>query len=221
MKIHIVQHVPFEKPGLISKWIEKHDHSLEMIEVFNGDSFPKVEDVSFLIVLGGPMSANDSDNWLKEESELIKAVVDQNKAMLGICLGAQLLAKVYGSQIVATPKEVGWGNVTSLTQEFHSDQQSVVLHWHGEGFTLPHSSTLLYSTKNWTNQGFRIKNAVGLQFHFEATTETLNDIIEADSKFLEDSIFSVTSEDTKEFPVPLVNKAILFSILDRLENEIH
>lgn len=156
MLIHIIQHVPFEKPGLIIEWIKDNNHSAEIVEIFNGNTLPKAEDVSFLIVLGGPMSANYSEEWIKEGRLLIKEVVDNGKAMLGICLGAQQLAKAYGSEILVSPKEVGWSSVSSITQAFHPSGDYTVLHWHGEGYTLPEGATLLYSTKDWKNQGFRI-----------------------------------------------------------------
>jgi GMP synthase (glutamine-hydrolysing) len=72
MLIHIIQHVPFEKPGLIIEWIKDNNHSAEIVEIFNGNTLPKAEDVSFLIVLGGPMSANYSEEWIKEGRLLIK-----------------------------------------------------------------------------------------------------------------------------------------------------
>lgn len=76
-------------------------------------------------------------DWIQDERYLIKEVVDSGKAMLGICLGAQQLAKSYGNDIISTPKEVGWYSVTSLTQIFHPSKEYTVLHWHGEGFTKP------------------------------------------------------------------------------------
>ena len=149
MNIHIIQHVSFEKPGRIMDWIQENNHTVEMIKVFNGEPFPKEEEVSFLIVLGGPMSANDTEQWIQDERHLIKEVVDSGKPMLGICLGAQQLAKAYGSDIISTPKEVGWHSVTSLTQNFHPSKEYTVLHWHGEGFTKPCHATALYSTEKW------------------------------------------------------------------------
>ncbi|WP_034536149.1 type 1 glutamine amidotransferase [Carnobacterium inhibens] len=220
MNIHIIQHVSFEKPGRIMDWIQENNHTVEMIKVFNREPFPKAEEVSFLIVLGGPMSANDTEHWIQNERHLIKEVVDSGKPMIGICLGAQQLAKAYGSDIISTPKEVGWHSVTSLTQIFHPSKEYTVLHWHGEGFTKPCNATLLYSTEKWENQGFRLFNAIGLQFHFEATKETVKEIIEADSQFLSQSVFSVTKGETIDFPVPDENKDILFSILNTLEREV-
>ena len=75
MNIHIIQHVSFEKPGRIMDWIQENNHTVEMIKVFNGEPFPKEEEVSFLIVLGGPMSANDTEHWIQDERHLIKEVV--------------------------------------------------------------------------------------------------------------------------------------------------
>lgn len=166
------------------------------------------------------MSANDTEQWIQDERQLIKEVVVSGKPMLGICLGAQQLAKAYGSDIISTPKEVGWHSVTSLTQNFHPSKEYTVLHWHGEGFTKPCHAMPLYSTEKWENQGFRLFNAIGLQFHFEATKETVKEIVEADSQFLSQSVFSVTRGGTIYFPVPDENKDSLFSILNTLEREV-
>lgn len=166
------------------------------------------------------MSANDTEQWIQDERQLIKEVVVSGKPMLGICLGAQQLAKAYGSDIISTPKEVGWHSVTSLTQNFHPSKEYTVLHWHGEGFTKTCHAMPLYSTEKWENQGFRLFNAIGLQFHFEATKETVKEIVEADSQFLLQSVFSVTREGTIDFPVPDENKDSLFSILNTLEREV-
>ena len=88
-------------------------------------------------------------DWIQYERHWIKKVVDSGKAMLGICLGAQQLAKAYGSDLISTPKEVGWHLVTSLTQILHPSKEYTVLHWLGEGFTKSCHAKLLYSTEKY------------------------------------------------------------------------
>ncbi|RCW62747.1 type 1 glutamine amidotransferase [Saliterribacillus persicus] len=213
MKIHIIQHVPFEKPGLILEWINERRHTYEVVKIFDQESFPSSDEVEYLVVLGGPMSANDSDEWIATERQLIKEVVEQQKPMFGICLGAQQLAKVFGGSIVPAPQEVGWENVQSVS----TGKNMSVLHWHGEGFTLPEKSILLYSSSRWENQGFRIHNAIGLQFHFETTETTLSEIVGADAEFLGQSVFKTSVEETLDYSIPSENKEVLFSMLDTLE----
>jgi GMP synthase (glutamine-hydrolysing) len=216
MKIHIIQHVPFEKPGLILDWIEERGHSYEMIKMYTHDRIPSSEGIYFLVVLGGPMSANDSDEWIIQERELIKKVVEQGKPMFGICLGAQQLAKAFGGEVVPAPKEIGWGEIQArISGEFLT-----VLHWHGEGFTLPENTELIYSSELWTNQGFRLNNSIGLQFHFETTTKTVAEIVEADSAFLKQSVFETSEDETIKKQIPPKNKEILFGLLDELYQSI-
>ncbi|PKC51909.1 hypothetical protein RhiirA1_482692, partial [Rhizophagus irregularis] len=88
MKTYIIQHVPFETPGILENL-----SNYEIIKMFEKYTFPNVEEVDLLIVLGGPMGAYDPYNWLKEEKAFIKNVINQNKPVLGICLGAQLIAE--------------------------------------------------------------------------------------------------------------------------------
>lgn len=213
LNIHIIQHVPFENPGLILEWIEEKGHTYEIVRTYNQEPIPSSEEVDFLVVLGGPMSANDSDEWIAEERQLIKEVVEQGKAMFGICLGAQQLAKAFGNEVVSSPKEVGWGKVKNT----HTGADMTVLHWHGEGFTLPENAEKLFSTPLWENQGFRFENAIGLQFHFETTKETVAEIVEADNEFLKLSVFKTSPEETKSFDIPEENKEILFELLDELQ----
>lgn len=213
MHLHIIQHVPFENPGLILGWIEERGHTYKIVRTYNQEALPSKEEVQFLVVLGGPMSANDSEEWVVEERSLIKEVVVQGKPMFGICLGAQQLAKAFGGEIKPAPKEVGWGEI----KDIHTDEYLTVLHWHGEGFTLPKNAQLLYSSELWENQGFRMKNALGLQFHFETTEQTVAEIVAADQPFLEQSILKTSVDETINKPIPLKNKDVLFTLLDELE----
>lgn len=213
MNIHIIQHVPFENPGLVLKWIEKRGHTYKIVRMYNQESLPSNEEVNFLVVLGGPMSANDSEKWIVQERELIKEVVEQEKPMFGICLGAQQLAKAFGGEVIPAPKEVGWGEILNR----QTGEQLTVLHWHGEGFTFPKNAEMLYSSELWENQGFRLNNGIGLQFHFETTEQTVQEIVEADKEFLEQSIFKTSVAETKNKKIPKENKDVLFELLDKLE----
>ena len=86
MNIHIIQHVPFENPGLVLKWVEERGHTYKIVRMYNQERIPSSEEVDFLVVLGGPMSANDSDKWITQERRLIREIVTQGKPMFGICL---------------------------------------------------------------------------------------------------------------------------------------
>ncbi len=101
MNIHWLQHVPFEGLGFIRSWAEKNDHSLVATRLWAEDQLPKPDDVRMLIIMGGPMGVNDLNffPWLQEEKEFIARLVNRDRAILGICLGAQLLAEVLGADV--------------------------------------------------------------------------------------------------------------------------
>lgn len=224
MNITIIQHVPFEVPGLISDWARQHQHQLTIVKLFKKSThLPSADEIDFLVVLGGPMSANNNLPWLSAERRLIKAVVEANKPMLGICLGAQQLAKAYGEAIVATPKEVGFGPVTATPTAqslFGISDQLQVLHWHGEGFKLPKGATLLFSSRYWPFQGFKLKSAIGLQFHLESTPTTLAELAKTDAAFVPGSKYAQTAVQITSAPFQS-NQLLLNRLLDYLVTANH
>ncbi len=119
MRIHSLQHVPFEGLGSIEAWARDRGHSLTVTRFWAGDALPPPGALDWLIVMGGPMSVHDEAerSWLKAEKRFLRAALDAGKRVLGICLGAQLLAEAMGARIArARAKEIGWFPVT-LTPE--------------------------------------------------------------------------------------------------------
>src|SRR5438270_2826 len=112
MRIVVFQHVSFEGPANILEWAKAKKAQIQTIKVHQEDTiWPKMEDFDFLIVMGGPMSANDEAKfpWLIKEKKFIAEAIAQNKKLLGICLGAQLVANVLGAKVYKNPyREVGW-----------------------------------------------------------------------------------------------------------------
>jgi GMP synthase-like glutamine amidotransferase len=137
--------------------------------------------------MGGPMSVGDESEyaWLTAEKHFIKEAIAENKTVLGICLGSQLIANVLGAKVYPNKKkEIGWFPV-SLTEEGKSNRitkdlppEMIVLHWHGDTFELPEGAIHLIKTDVCSNQAFVYNNkVVGLQFHFEATPDSLQTMI--------------------------------------------
>lgn len=178
MKVHWFQHVPFEGLGSILPWLIAHGHSVHHHAVYNYTVLPDLPEVDALIVMGGPMSVNDTIAlpWLSSEKQFIRQMLAAGKPVLGICLGAQLIANALGAEIYANPeKEIGWWPLHKMTSTesaatFQFPVDFEAFHWHGETFDLPPAATLLASSEVCQNQAFQLgKNVIGLQFHLETT----------------------------------------------------
>lgn len=184
---HCIQHVPFETPGKLGSWITAHEHSISYSRLFDNDPFPATSSFDGLIILGGPMSVHDTDlfPWLATEKRFVNAAIQSGKKILGICLGAQLLAEGLGSNVYSNPeKEIGFMPV-SFTEAgkrcsiFNGLQEKpIVFHWHGETFDTPVGATNLAFSDHCTNQAFIFKEHVlALQFHPEITREIVKEML--------------------------------------------
>ena len=186
-KIHYFQHVPFEGLGLIEEWIAKKGLSLSATKFYENPILPNHEDYDGLIIMGGSMSIHDDSmyNWLAEEKQHIKKAIELNKPILGICLGAQLIASVLRAKIIkAEQKEIGWFPIawhdTAINNPiFYGLNPAMnVFHWHGEKFIIPEGAIHLASSQACENQAFLYnKNVLGLQFHLEMNEESIDKII--------------------------------------------
>ena len=184
MRIHYLQHVPFEGIASIETWAFYRGHALSSTRFFANESLPQMQDFDWLIVLGGPMNIYETEKyfWLTEEKRFIEQAIKNDKTVIGICLGAQLIADVLGAKVTQnTFKEIGWFPVELTTESpvFHTlPQRFKALHWHGDTFELPHGAVHLARSKACENQAFVYEEKVlSLQFHLEATTGSARQII--------------------------------------------
>ncbi|MXN90470.1 amidotransferase [Flavobacterium sp. Sd200] len=228
MKLHILQHVHFEGPGHILRWAENHDIEVSYTRLYEDNfSFPDLALFDILIIMGGPMSVNDKLllPWINDEMAFIKHCMDTNKPMLGICLGAQLIAAVLGADVVsAKNKEIGWYEVKNavLSEKWpwklFNDSQ-LVFHWHGEQFEIPENAYGTLASVANSNQGFIFRsNVIGLQFHLEATVDSIEHLLTYASEDLTDNTFVQTKEEIRSLTPDNVLRSniILEQILDRL-----
>ncbi len=184
MHIHVLQHVPFEGVGSIQAWAKTKKATLSTTHLFAAADLPSLADFDLLVVLGGPMSVNDEAElpWLIAEKQFVKAAVLAGKPVLGICLGAQLIANSLGARVYRNgQKEIGWFPVEACntnSNTFCFPAKTEVFHWHGETFDLPPGAIHLASSEACSHQAFQIgKRTIGLQFHLETTPESADAII--------------------------------------------
>ncbi|WP_417597702.1 type 1 glutamine amidotransferase [Oceanospirillum sp.] len=185
MRIHVFQHVPYEGPGNIARWAEKNGHTLTTTHLYKGEALPSHDDYDLLMILGGPMSANDDFNvsWMQAEKRFIREAMAQNKMLLGICLGSQLIARVLGATVSRNEdREIGWFPITATPNAMvlGLPQQFQAFHWHGDTFTLPEGAKSIGSSEGCAQQGFIYQDrVVALQFHLETTPEAARELVDA------------------------------------------
>jgi GMP synthase-like glutamine amidotransferase len=185
MRAHYLQHVPFEGLGSISRWLGQRVATVSGTKLFKGEALPPLDGIDLLIALGGPMSVNDEKNnlWLADEKAFIREAIEEGIAVVGICLGAQLIAAAMGARVYPNPeKEIGWFPLHSVRtvdrSVFRFPPSFTAFHWHGETFDLPDGATLLARSAGCENQAFQLGElTIGLQFHLETTPGAARDLI--------------------------------------------
>jgi len=212
----LLQHIHCETPGIILDCLESADIDIRWIKTFAGDKIPStMEAQAGLIVMGGPMSVYDHKQFpfLLEEQRLIEAALKEDKPVLGVCLGSQLLAATLGTEVKrGTQKEIGWHPV-ELFESAGSDRlwsglpsRFTAFHWHGDVFDLPKGSTPLAASDLTPCQGFRYgTKAYGFLFHMEVTENIIRNMVEEFSGELEEENITVRSivEKNRNFLPPL------------------
>src|SRR5262245_49413360 len=149
LRVHWLQHVPFEGLGSIEPWLLARDAKISSTRLYESPVFPSLEDFDLLVAMGGPMSVNDETTlaWLAPEKRFIGRAIDAGKRVLGICLGAQLIAASRGARVRANgEREIGWYAVEAQDRTELAElvaPADPVFHWHGETFDLPSKAVRL------------------------------------------------------------------------------
>lgn len=185
MRIHWFQHVSFEGLGAIEGWLLARGHTLTHTRFYAGEPAPAtVDGFDWLIVMGGPMNIYQYRDhpWLRAEKRVIRDAVVANKRVLGVCLGAQLIADALGGKVYQNgEKEIGWFPLTAVSEgdgsPFAFPEKAVVFHWHGDTFSLPPGGVWLARSAGCEHQAFAVgARVLGLQFHLEMTPDDVKRI---------------------------------------------
>lgn len=185
MRIHVIQHVDFEDEGAIAEWAAEKGHPVTRTLLFKGEALPAHDAYDLLVVMGGPMNIYEEKEYpfLAPEKRFLKEAA-AGKKILGICLGAQLLADVLGGRVYKGAKEIGFNPVQLAGGAYQSpafvDFPSVfdAYHWHGDTFHLPPDAIHVATSAACYAQAFSWKSRViGLQFHLETTAASMENLI--------------------------------------------
>ncbi len=229
MKIQCIQHVEFEGLGVIDQWITDKNYLLSKTLLYEPHKPVEIDEFNWLIVMGGPMGIYDDEDypWLIDEKKFVEKSIDAGKTVIGICLGAQIIADVLGARVYPNKhKEIGWFPL-QLSSEGKKlpllrgvPEEFDAFHWHGDTFSLPDGAVHLAKSSACENQAFLYeKNVLALQFHLEATPTSASTIIKNCADELVDRPYIQSKElmlaNTGKFDA--INK-IMFTILTNIEN---
>lgn len=186
MLINCLQHAALEGPGVISDWARERGYSLQVSRLDQGDTPPGAAESDWLLILGGPMGVRDEHlyPWLKTEKHLIRECLDRGTVVVGICLGAQLIADVLGASVSRNRHpELGWFPVATTPEargRFPLLPRSMqALCWHNDTFAIPSGATLIGGSEACAHQGFFVDDTVlGLQFHLEWPHQEIRKLVE-------------------------------------------
>ncbi len=185
MKVHVLQHVPFEGLGSMETWLSERGANVRYTRFYQSADLPDPRQVDLVIAMGGPMSVNDEREypWLRHEKAFLAEAIGFGTPVVGICLGAQLIASALGARVFANAhKEIGWFPIEGIgagADVFRFPPTASVFHWHGETFDLPSGAVHLARSEACENQAFQFgRNVVALQFHLETTPATADLLIE-------------------------------------------
>ena len=237
-RLLVLQHLEIEGPGLFYQIAKEREMNIEIIRLDLGATPPKTNKDDLLLIMGGPMGVKDIGNtkypWLKTERDFITSELKKKTRIIGVCLGAQLLANAAGGDVEilkygSPPKplpEIGWSQVffNQSNNDFYKfcDDPFHVLHWHGDRILLPKNAELIASSKRCKEQFFKIGDlAYGLQFHIESNMKMTEKWIKEDKSFINKGLGpkgqSILKKEDKEFGEnTILKRKLLINVLFNL-----
>ena len=214
-EVLFIQHQAAEGPGTIFEEVKKSGHGVHLLRIDRGESVPRsAEAWGGIVVMGGSMGVYDQGKvpHLKEEISLLKMFLKEEKPILGICLGAQLLASAVGVEVRPGTKEIGWVGVRKMPEAFKDPvlrrlpENFFALMWHGDYFELPAGTAHLLGTDKCACAGFRVgKKAYGLVPHLEMNAAMVDEMVAGSRKELAATGVEPAQilEDTSEYADPV------------------
>lgn len=228
MKIHCLQHVAFEHPGIIADWAAAHHHPLSYTYFFNHQYvLPSIDSFDALLIMGGYMNVYEEEkyHWLAEEKAFIKNAVDAGKKVMGICLGAQLLAAALGAKVYAAKEiEIGFWPIHFTAAALNhplfchfKNPPYMAFHWHGDAFDLPPHAVLIASSDSCKNQAFAIgNNVIAVQFHIEMNEMLASDMLHYYTHTKGQGKYNQPAEDIKKnFPYLQRDRKASYRLLEK------
>src|SRR5664280_716271 len=204
MKIHVLQHSSIKTLGAIEEYARNKNHPLESTRFYETKNSPSIDSFDLLIIMGGPIGVYEYKEkpWLRDEKKFIKKAVEAGKHVLGICLGAQLLADILGARVYENKyMEMGWFPVRAAKRDRETDflkglqNEISVFHWHSRTFDLPADSAHLFESVGCKNQRFIYDKVVALQFHPEVDEERIESLIKLFGDLMADGPFIKKKEE--------------------------
>jgi GMP synthase-like glutamine amidotransferase len=188
MRIHAIKNAPHEGPGRIAAWAHARSHEVAVTRAYECGDMPHLDSFDWLVVMGGPMSVHETDAypWLRQEVTLIEGALAHRKIILGICLGAQLIARILGARVHReNPTERGWHRIKKTEEARRSfsfrkmPREFTAFAWHTDAFDLPAGARPLAMSDACDHHAFEYDGrVVGLQFHLEVDPESIADVID-------------------------------------------
>ena len=229
MNIHYFQHVPHEGLGIIGNWADRPGNKVTATKFYEDHRLPFIDLFDMLIILGGPMGARDETKfpWMTAEKKMIEAAIKKDKVVLGICLGAQIIADVLGAKVYPNAeKEIGWFPIEFLQagkeRYFQQVENTVdVFHWHGDTFELPSGAKQLARSRACEQQAYSFGNSVlGLQFHLEASKSLVKGFLDAGMDELKPAKYVQSYQEILQAPAQNYERtnSVLLRILEQMVN---
>ncbi|GMW00005.1 MAG: aminotransferase [Candidatus Hydrogenedentota bacterium] len=227
MRLVYLQHVDAEDLANIEPWATAKGFAIRGVPMHRGGVLPDVQDLDWLVVMGGPMNIHEHDAhpWLVSEKAFIRACIEVGKTVVGVCLGGQLIADVLGGPVTRNEyKEIGWWPV-NLTDEGAAlplfegfPKEFVAFHWHGDTFATPPGAVRVIESEGCANQAYLYGDRVlGLQFHLEESTAAVDQLLKHFEHEMTPGRYVQSPEQVREgqLYIPAMNK-LLYKMLDGL-----